>query len=226
MEAILISVTYALSSGLHCAGMCSPIFHVFFGKEQSFKNWLIYFTGKFSGYFTVYLAFLGTFHLLNITIPINYLHIAAMAGGILMIVFIIKDVNVDSFNLSFLSSKFNSFLKKISSPGIKKFLLAYFNGIIPCHLSYFLFFLVAGIYNIQEGLMFIFAFHAVSVLWIIFPNAILGLFPIRNRKVSDYIQKSMLIVSVVIILFRSYQGIRKDYPLMKQNDKHSVFCVK
>lgn len=226
MEAVVAGILYGMASGWHCTGMCTPLYHVFIGKNKNdIGSLFIYFIGKFSGYLIIFSLFYVTLHFLKIYLPLKFLYIISLMSGIVLILITFFHSNF-FVQFSYFSKLFNKVLKNTRAVLFRKFWVSLFNGLIPCHLSYFILFLVASAYTIQNGLLFLLVFNLITTLWIIIPYSLVALIPVKNQTFKKGMHKVMLVSALVILLFRSYQGItNNDIPQI--SDEHTkIFCVK
>jgi len=226
MEAIVAGILYGMASGWHCMGMCTPLYHVFIGKNKNdIGTIFIYFIGKLSGYLLIFSLFYVTLHFLKIYLPIKFLHILSLILGFALILITLFNSNF-FVQFPFFSKIFKKILKNTRSVLIRKYWVSVFNGLIPCHLSYFILFLVASVYDIKNGLSFLLVFNLITTLWIIIPYSLMTLIPLKNQTIKKNLHKFMLVSALIILLFRSYQGITKnDFPQIS-DDHTDIFCVK
>lgn len=215
-----------MASGWHCTGMCTPLYHVLIGKN---KNNLaassVYFIGKLSGYLIIFLLFYVTLHFLKIFLPLKLLHILSLLFGIALILITLFKANF-FVQLPYFSKIFNKVLKKTRAVLFRKYWVSLFNGLIPCHLSYFILFLVASVYDIRSGLLFLLVFNLITTLWIIIPYSLITLIPVKNQTVRKSIHKFLLVSALIVLLFRSYQGITNNGLPQISDDHTKMFCVK
>jgi sulfite exporter TauE/SafE len=226
MEAVVAGILYGMASGWHCTGMCTPLYHVLIGKN---KNNLaassVYFIGKLSGYLIIFLLFYVTLHFLKIFLPLKLLHILSLLFGIALILITLFKANF-FVQLPYFSKIFNKVLKKTRAVLFRKYWVSLFNGLIPCHLSYFILFLVASVYDIRSGLLFLLVFNLITTLWIIIPYSLITLIPVKNQTVRKSIHKFLLVSALIVLLFRSYQGITNNGLPQISDDHTKMFCVK
>lgn len=94
MEAIVAGILYGMASGWHCMGMCTPLYHVFIGKNKNdIGTIFIYFIGKLSGYLLIFSLFYVTLHFLKIYLPIKFLHILSLILGFALILITLFNSN-------------------------------------------------------------------------------------------------------------------------------------
>lgn len=226
MEAIVAGILYGMASGWHCTGMCTPIYHVLIGKNKNdIVSLFIYFIGKLSGYLIIFSLFYVTLHFLKIFLPLKLLHILSLLFGIALILITLFKANI-FVQLPYFSKIFNKVLKNTRAVLFRKYWVSLFNGLIPCHLSYFILFLVASVYTIQNGLLFLLVFNLITTLWIIIPYTLMILIPVKNLTLKKGLHKFMLASALIILLFRSYKGITNNGLPHISDDHTKIFCVK
>jgi sulfite exporter TauE/SafE len=226
MEAVLAGILYGMASGWHCMGMCTPLYHVFIGKNKNeFGSIFIYFIGKLSGYLIIFSLFYVTLNFLKIYLPVKFLHILSLILGIALILITLFKSNF-LIQFPYFSKLFSKVLRNTRPVLFRKYWVSLFNGLIPCHLSYFILFLVASIYDIKKGLAFLLVFNLITTLWIIIPYSLITLIPLKNQTFKKGLHKFMLVSALIILLLRSYQGITKN-GLPQISDGHTkMFCIK